>query len=435
MKIVGIILMAGQGMRFGHALPKQFHRLSGKAVYEQTLEVFENAKVFDDIILVCHPDFIDTVQKTHSHIQVISGGVDRQASSLAGIQAASRADIVLIHDGARPFVNKRILWDNIEAAKKYGAVNTCIPSNDTIVHAQDGLSIDTIPKRSEYWRGQTPQSFKRDLILKAHELSSLSNATDDCQLVHNMGHSVHIVMGDERNIKITSELDLFLAEQLMRKSHDVTLKTVTSIYGKQFAIVGGNSDIGIEICKQLKEAGAKAISIGRGGSDFTADGSSYTQIKSAFNAIEKLHGPIDGVVNCIGKLMIKGVRELSERDMSELIDSNLMSAIYSCKAAHVKKGGSLINIASSSYFRGRANYALYSSAKAALVNFTQALAEEWPEMQINALVPTRVNTKMRKSCFPDEDTKLLLTPKKVAESVISLLKDNQLTGSVIEVRP
>lgn len=427
--------MAGQGMRFGHALPKQFHRLSGKAVYEQTLEVFENAKVFHSIILVCHPDFIDTVQKMHPHIQVIPGGADRQASSLAGIRAAADADIVVIHDGARPFVTKRILYENIEAAKIHGAVNTCIPSSDTIVQSKDGLSINTIPKRSEYWRGQTPQSFKRDLILKAHELASLSNATDDCQLVHKMGHPVHIVMGDERNIKITSELDLFLAEQLMRKSQDVTLQTKGSIFGKQFAIVGGNSDIGKEICKQLKEAGAKAISIARSDSDFTADGSSYAQIKKAFSAIEKQHGPIDGVVNCFGKLLIKGVRELSEDEMHELIDSNLMSAVYSCKAACVKKGGSLINIASSSYFRGRANYALYSSAKAALVNFTQALAEEWPEMQINALVPTRVNTKMRKSCFPSEDTSLLLTPKKVAESVISLLKENQLTGSVIEVRP
>lgn len=427
--------MAGQGMRFGHALPKQFHRLSGKAVYEQTLEVFEHSNLFDKIILVCHPDFIETVQKAHPNIQVIPGGANRQASSLAGIQAAVDADIVVIHDGARPFVNQRILSKNIEAAKIHGAVNTCIPSSDTIVHSQNGCTIDTIPTRSHYWRGQTPQSFKRDLILKAHALTKQDNATDDCQLVHNMGHPVHIAMGDERNIKITSELDLFLAEQLMRTSHPVAPQNDVSICGKQFAIVGGNSDIGKEICKQLKEAGAKAISIARDDSDFTADGSSYAQINSAFSAIEKEHGPIDGVVNCFGKLMIKGVRELSEKDMHELIDSNLMSAVYSCKAARVKKGGALINIASSSYFRGRANYALYSSAKAALVNFTQALAEEWPEMHINALVPTRVNTKMRKSCFPSEDTSLLLTPKKVAESVISLLKDNQLTGSVIEVRP
>ena len=180
--------MAGHGSRFQHSIPKQFHRLSGQPIYSHTLKVFQESKLFDEIILVCHSSFLKEVKAATSNVKVICGGSTRQASSLLGLHACQSADIVVIHDGARPFVTRKILFDTITAAKRYGAVDTCIPCRDTIVQSTDSHVIENIPNRNRFFRGQTPQSFKRELILKAHNQATIEDATDDCQLVHQMGH-------------------------------------------------------------------------------------------------------------------------------------------------------------------------------------------------------------------------------------------------------
>ena len=151
-------------------------------------------------------------------LQVIPGGCTRQESSHAGLRAfQSPPDIVLIHDAVRPFVSIRILQNNIEKAILNGAVDTCIPSTDTLIFAPDQQTIQAIPKRSDYLRGQTPQTFQYPLILKAHEHAlrqKITNATDDCQLILTLGLPVNITRGSEKNFKITSELDLHLAKSL-----------------------------------------------------------------------------------------------------------------------------------------------------------------------------------------------------------------------------
>ena len=216
-----ILLMGGSGLRFGSALPKQFHRISGKRIYLYTLERFLEADLFDTVILVCHPDWIDEVNAdllpyNSPHIKVIPGGENRQASSYLGLLACPDAKYVVIHDAVRPFISKKILEDHAAAVKIHGAVDTCIPSADTIVHSSSGSHIDDIPVRAHYLRGQTPQSFSYATLLEAHRSSLCTNASDDCQLVLNQGKNVFIVPGDEHNIKITTELDLFVAEQLFR---------------------------------------------------------------------------------------------------------------------------------------------------------------------------------------------------------------------------
>ena len=433
MKIAAIILMAGAGERFGHSLPKQFHRLSGKPLYQHTLDAFSN--LFDDIVLVVHPDFVDKIEV--KGVRVIPGGATRQASSFLGIQACPDADIVVIHDGARPFVDERILEDVIESAKAYGAVNTCIPSKDTLVTSQDGQKIDSIPDRSHFLRGQTPQAFSKQLIIDAHKKAlsdGITNATDDCQLVHRLGHTIHVVQGSEKNIKITSQLDLFLAEQLMRE-RQILPEGTGQLKNKRFLVCGGTGGIGEAICKHLDDEGATAISISRSSKEFATDCRSFKALQSTFQKIQQRFGPLDGLINCVGLLKIKSVKDLTEDEMRDIIDSNLMSTIYSCSHAPLKSNSSIVNVASSSYSRGRAGYALYSAAKAAVVNFSQGLAEELSDMRINTLVPTRVNTPMRTQNFPDANKEELLDPADVAKSVIQLLKNQELTGAVVGVKP
>lgn len=218
--IKGILLMGGQGTRFGQELPKQFQLLGSKKVYEWTLEKFLQSQLFEEILLVCIPEWIENVEKetrNYKNVRVIKGGNFRQASSYNGLLACGdQTNYVVIHDAVRPFVSERILQENVQAAEQFGAVDTCVPSADTIVHTLDQKKIHSIPFRKDYMRGQTPQSFAYPLILEAHQNPLLENVSDDCQLVANLGKPIHIVRGEEENIKITSPLDLLFAEALLK---------------------------------------------------------------------------------------------------------------------------------------------------------------------------------------------------------------------------
>lgn len=217
-KIGALLLIGGEGRRFGSPTPKQFHLLGGKPVYTHAFETLLKTNLFDEILLVCHRDWKNEVNGA----KVVEGGATRQESSYLGIKGfSSLPDIILIHDGVRPFVTEKILVENIEGAFLHGAIDTCIPSADTLVHAPDGKIISSIPKRQEYLRGQTPQTFRADWILEAHEWArkqGIENATDDCQLLLQMGRPITIVKGCETNLKITSEFDLLFAENLLTKN-------------------------------------------------------------------------------------------------------------------------------------------------------------------------------------------------------------------------
>ena len=210
-RIGAVLLMGGEGRRFGSDTPKQFLKLGGKEIYRHTLDALKAVGIFDEVVLVCHPDWMERVAG-----KVVKGGRTRQESSYCGLRGFEvRPDIVLIHDAVRPFVTEAILRANVAAALEHGAVDTCIPTADTLVHAPGGVKIGAIPRREEFLRGQTPQTFRYDWILKAHEEAGDEAATDDCQLVLRMGLPVHVVKGDEKNMKITSEFDLLIAEQLL----------------------------------------------------------------------------------------------------------------------------------------------------------------------------------------------------------------------------
>lgn len=436
-KISAIILMAGVGNRFQSDLPKQFHTINGKAIYLYTLDRFLEKKLFHEIILVCEKSYIFRVKKeVPPFIKVIAGGTTRQQSSYLGLQSCSEdTDIVLIHDAVRPFVTTKILEENIRLASLKKAVDTCIPSQDTIVKSINQKDIDSIPIRKELLRGQTPQTFSYPLILEAHKKALKKNftSTDDCSLVLQLGLPVAIAKGSERNIKITDKVDLLYAQTLVQMEKETDLLEETSLKDKTFLLVGGTGGIGKAIKSQLEKQGAIVYSLSRTSTPYNLDLSSYASIQNAFNRIKKEIGPVDGLINSAGMLKIQPFEKLSQKEIFDLLSVNLLGLVYCCKEVLLKKGGHIINIASSSYSKGRKDYALYSSAKAGVVNFTEGLSLERPDLYINTIVPERTNTSMRRAHFPKESLKSLLEPDSIAKKVIQILKA-KITGTIVNLR-
>lgn len=446
-KIAAILLMGGVGERLKSSLPKQFHPLGGKAVFLHTLDVFLKQEFFKEIILPTPKLWIDKVVSLiedlpqKEKIKVIEGGNTRQLSSYHALQACDAdTDYVVIHDAVRPFVSQKILQDNIEQVILHGAVDTCILSADTLVHSREGEWIDTIPSRKEFLRGQTPQSFAFSKIMQAHKKAleeGIENSSDDCSLIKQIGWPVKIVEGSERNIKITTGLDLFLAERLLQYPvEEVSLQSQSSkkLSGQVFVVTGATGGIGSKICQKLIELGATAVQISRTASEFSADLTRYDEVLRVFTAIYDRYGPIQGLINSIGAFEVKNLEDLSSQEIEKTISANLTSVIYCCQCSRVEKGGHIINISSSSYSRGRKEYPVYSAAKAAVVNFTQALAEARPELYVNALVPQRTNTALRRVNFPQEREEVLLEPEEIADKISKLLHTAGVSGAILEVR-
>jgi ribitol-5-phosphate 2-dehydrogenase (NADP+) / D-ribitol-5-phosphate cytidylyltransferase len=440
--ISALLLIGGIGTRFKSSLPKQFHVISGKKIYLHTLDAFLKKNIIDEIILVCHIDWIERVKKEtakYNIVKVVEGGKTRQISSYNGLLACEKKDIVLIHDAVRPFVSGKIIIDNIESAIEYGAVDTCIKSTDTLVHIQDKDTIDSIPDRSHLLRGQTPQSFKYALIMQAHKKAmedKLNVITDDCGLIMHLGKKVKVVKGCDTNIKITSPLDIYLAEHLLRtKASSLSPFSIIKkpLTNKKYAVIGASGGIGSAICEMLKQEGAYVFEISRSAKKYRADLNSYDDLYRVFLNIYKNEGPLDGLINSAGALLVKNFYDFTKDEIDNLINVNLTGLIYACRLVQLRKNAHIINISSSSFAKGRKNYGIYSATKAAVVNFTQALAEEFPNYRINTIIPQRTNTTLRSNNFPNEDKSSLLCPKKIAENVLNLLKES-ITGSLIEVR-
>ncbi|MDF2520195.1 MAG: 2-C-methyl-D-erythritol 4-phosphate cytidylyltransferase [Clostridia bacterium] len=207
------------------AMNKQFLTLKGKPIIVHTLEAFDSCEGIDEIIIVTAPDeqdyFSQTILESFSSkktIKLVAGGSERQQSAYNGLKAVSpENDIVLIHDGARPFASSQTIMDCIEQAKLYGAVSAGMPSKDTVKLVDEAGMVSSTPDRDKVWLTQTPQAFKRDIIIKAHE-NALENGflgTDDAMLAELAGYKVKMVAASYGNMKITTPEDIAIAEVLM----------------------------------------------------------------------------------------------------------------------------------------------------------------------------------------------------------------------------
>lgn len=228
---IAIILAGGSGTRMGSDIPKQFIDIYGKPMIIHTLESFDVNPEIDKIMVVCKAEWQEDLKiwirkfGLNKVRGIINGGDTRQESVYNAIRAldgeCNEDDILVIHDAARPLISQRIINENIIGSKEYGAVDTVIPSADTIVKSVNNETIDTIPKRSELYLGQTPQSFRYNLIKEAHEASierQTQDATDDCQLVLALNKNVYLVNGDKLNFKVTTFEDLLLLKSVIKIS-------------------------------------------------------------------------------------------------------------------------------------------------------------------------------------------------------------------------
>ena len=176
MKIVALIAAAGKGKRMNSRISKPFILISGKPILAYTLEKFEKCKLIAKIYLVVSPEEKEICHKNiilkynFSKVQeLVDGGETRQDSIYNGLKALDKdADIVVIHDGARPLVEESIIQDSIEKAQEYGAAITVIPIKDTVKKGENNFFISKTLNREEIWRAQTPQTFKYDIILSAY---------------------------------------------------------------------------------------------------------------------------------------------------------------------------------------------------------------------------------------------------------------------------
>jgi len=226
LKVAAIIVAAGSGKRMGRSTKKQFLSIGSKPILAYTLDVFHSIDAIDRIILVIPKGWKSYCQKEviekygyRKQIEVTNGGARRQDSVACGLALVSPDyEIVIIHDGVRPFVTRRMVVESIAKARKFGACIVAVPVTDTIKLVKNGAIDRTVP-RENLWRVQTPQTFRLSLIKKAYAkaLKDRFYGTDDAQLVERMNRPVKVVSGDYRNIKITTKEDLVLAETILSK--------------------------------------------------------------------------------------------------------------------------------------------------------------------------------------------------------------------------
>lgn len=452
---IAIILAGGVGSRLGLNKPKQFMKVAGKTVLEHTVEVFQKHSLIDEIVIVMHANYVHDVEtmvlKNHwtKVKRILNGGSERYESSLVAIKAYENnieQDKInfIFHDAVRPLVSKRIIDDTIEALSKYDAVDVAVPAVDTIIKLKNnGKFIDSIPNRSFLNRGQTPQAFKYPIIKKAYEIAIQDQnlqATDDCGIVRKYLPEIpiYVVKGAEQNIKLTYPEDIYVLDKLFQLKATETDRHIDfdTLKNKVMVVFGGNSGIGLDMIHIAQKYGAKCFAFSR--STTGTDISNITDVKMALEEVSKKTRKIDYVVNTAAILNKEPIMHLKDECISRIIDVNYRGMVNVTIASYAymrdSKGG-ILQFTSSSYTRGRANYALYSSTKAAVVNFVQAISEEWEQddIRINCINPQRTKTPMRTSNFGIEPEDTLLKSEDVANiSIKTLLSD--FSGNVIDIK-
>lgn len=444
---IAIVLASGSGVRFRSETPKQFLKLAGKTVLEHTLDVFERHPRVDEIIIVVSENnrAITEITVTNSGYRkvtrIVIGGATRQASSARGIAAVSGDEHkVLVHDAVRPLLDPETIDRCIDALDTYEAVDTGIPSPDTIIRLTDDKSIADIPDRSGLRLGQTPQAFRAGILRKAHVLATSDEGdkiTDDCGLIIKYGlGNVHVVEGNVNNIKVTYPSDIYLADRIFQlRTRTVLSSSLDALSGKILVVFGASRGIGRSITSLAREAGAQVVALSRSTATDVAD---VESVRSAFGSAIREHGRVDLVANTAAVLHTGLLVGQNYASIDEQLVTNLRGSIVVAREAFEVMsvyGGSISLFTSSSYTRGRPRSAVYSATKAAIVNLVQGVASEFLPfgVRINAINPERTATPMRSENFGNEPTSELLDPNVVAHATLTAMLSDA-TGEVIDVR-
>jgi len=224
-KTAVLVVAAGRGRRFGGDLPKQYHDLAGRMVLRHTLAAFATNPEIDAVRAVIHPDdrqLYDIAAAGLALLEPVPGGASRQDSVRLGLESLKGLGIdkVLIHDGARPFIDAGSIGRVIAALGVHTAALPVVPVADTLKRGMDGLVTDTID-RSHLFRAQTPQGFRFDDILAAHLAVAGEELTDDAAVAERAGFKVALVAGSEDNVKLTTAYDLDRARRLFEGTGEV----------------------------------------------------------------------------------------------------------------------------------------------------------------------------------------------------------------------
>ena len=220
-----VIVAAGTGSRMNMGINKQFIKLEGKEIIYYTIEKFYRNENIEDIVVVVKEEEAEFFRKkildkyNFKNIKIAYGGKERQDSVYNGLKSLDKnCDIVLIHDGARPFVSDKIINKSIEEARENKAIVVGVPVKDTIKVIDNDNNIVDTPNRSLLWAVQTPQTFDYNLLIKSYEDAFKDNfyGTDDAMLVERIGYKVKMVEGSYNNIKITTQEDLNLGNQILK---------------------------------------------------------------------------------------------------------------------------------------------------------------------------------------------------------------------------
>lgn len=225
MFVTAIVPAAGGGARFGGDLPKQFAPLRGVPILIRTLNALAHNDLIQHLVVVVPPGeeaWVEDLARRFEiprPIEFVGGGRERQESVYLGLmRAKATTDLIVIHDGVRPFLSPTLLEACVREAERWGAAVVAVPVKETIKEVEGGFVLGT-PERDKLWIAQTPQAFHYPLILEAHRLARAQGflGTDDTSLVERLGAKVRIVPGSYENIKITTPEDLLLAERFIER--------------------------------------------------------------------------------------------------------------------------------------------------------------------------------------------------------------------------
>ncbi|NES15518.1 MULTISPECIES: bifunctional cytidylyltransferase/SDR family oxidoreductase [Micromonospora] len=453
-RTVAVVLAGGTGTRLGLGIPKQLLKIAGKPIIEHTLAVFEAAPEIDEIIVLMAAGHVAEAQQIVDKAgfrkvsKVVEGGDTRNATTRIALDAIGEGDVnILFHDAVRPLVSARIVRECVNALWTYSAVDVAIPSADTIIQVDEEECIVDIPVRSTLRRGQTPQAFRSGTIREAYRRAEGDPnfaATDDCGVVlrYLPGTPIKVIDGSDENIKVTHPVDVHLADKLFQLAAAQAPRLsdhrsyTEELAGRTVVIFGGSYGIGHDLAELARGYGAQVFPFSRSSTGTHVERAQDVEaaLKTAFEAT----GRIDYVVVTAGILEKGALAEMDEETMDRVLQVNFVGPVIAARQSLPylqQTKGQLLLYTSSSYTRGRAQYALYSATKAALVNLTQALADEWAEfgVRVNCVNPERTATPMRTKAFGQEPEHTLLSAEAVARSSLDVLI-SELTGQVIDVR-
>jgi 2-C-methyl-D-erythritol 4-phosphate cytidylyltransferase len=452
---IAVVLAGGTGTRVGLSIPKQLIKIAGKPIIEHTIAALQASPVIDEIMVMMAPGYLDEIRAIvrngdyHKVSQIVEGAGTRNDTTAAALAALGEQECnVLLHDAVRPLVSQTIIAANVAALADHQAVDTAIPSADTVIQIRaDDESISDVLPRHLLRRGQTPQSFRLSTIRAAYANAAKDpdfTATDDCTVVLRYLPEVPIavVPGHERNMKVTEPIDVYIADKLFQlTSADIPAALSDDQYragltGRTLVVFGGSYGIGGDIAELARSHGATVKVFSRSSTGTHVE--RRADLVSAARSVIEETGRIDFVVNTAGVLPRGELADTSEETILQATDVNYLAPIYIAQEFFpylAASQGSLLLFTSSSYTRGRSGYSLYSSAKAAVVNLTQALADEWAQqgIRVNCVNPERTGTPMRTKAFGEEPPGTLLSSTEVARQSLDVLLSGQ-TGHVIDIR-